>query len=92
VRATAGSGRFACGFRTDLHFADVDTPPRHPHPREGEGAQLGHVKDLRQPDPGAKQVALDEFVLTQAILTRTHMGTHAFVRGMVRGVSNLTFE
>jgi len=23
VRATGVSGRFACGFRTDLHFADV---------------------------------------------------------------------
>jgi len=24
VRSTRVSGRFACGFRTDLHFADVD--------------------------------------------------------------------
>jgi hypothetical protein len=23
VRSTGVSGRFACGFRTDLHFADV---------------------------------------------------------------------
>jgi len=24
VRATAVSGRFACGFRTNVHFADVE--------------------------------------------------------------------
>jgi len=24
VRATTVSGRFACGFRTDLHFADAE--------------------------------------------------------------------
>jgi hypothetical protein len=24
VRSTGVSGRFACGFRTDLHFADED--------------------------------------------------------------------
>jgi len=24
VQATGESGRFACGFRTDLHFADED--------------------------------------------------------------------
>jgi hypothetical protein len=26
VRSTGVSGRFACGFRTDLHFADVQCP------------------------------------------------------------------
>ena len=25
VRSTGVSGRFACGFQTDLHFADVPT-------------------------------------------------------------------
>ena len=27
VRATGVSGRFACGFRTDLHFAYVQDSP-----------------------------------------------------------------
>jgi len=27
VRATGECGRFACGFRTDLHFADAGAPP-----------------------------------------------------------------
>jgi len=35
VRSTGVSGRFACGFRTDLHFADVvcdDDVPGLLHP------------------------------------------------------------
>ena len=27
VKATRVTGRFACGFRTDLHFADVRNEP-----------------------------------------------------------------
>jgi len=65
----------------------LDAPLRQPHSGKREEENFIIVKDLRQPDPEAKQVALNEFVLTQAILTHKHMGTLAFVHGRVPGVS-----
>jgi len=44
VRATRVSGRFACGFRTDLHFADVDGPAGRPadNPPTSDGLGVYH--------------------------------------------------
>jgi hypothetical protein len=34
VRSTGVSGSFACGFRTDLHFADTGAPPPEDTPEQ----------------------------------------------------------
>jgi len=44
VKATRVSGRFACGFRTDFHFADV---PNEPIPTYGHSWPQCHSVHLQ---------------------------------------------
>jgi len=47
VMATGVSGRFACGFRTDLHFADEGTKYVKEIENEGDGLLYDHTGTSR---------------------------------------------
>lgn len=70
----------------------LDTPLCHQPARKEEGEPAALTMDLPQPDPKAKQVALDEFILEQAIRIHTHMETLADTPGKVPRISNSAFE
>jgi hypothetical protein len=56
VRSTGVSGRFACGFRTDLHFADEPEDGLSGHSQEASGCSLylrcGDSIDVSYPHVG----------------------------------------